>query len=299
MKTRLRRLVPWLTRPGRPSHPPSHRPPWWVRWFTNGGRPLVAVVVLIMCAPGEHHLAVLAGWDARLAWGMAAVLAAYAGIAASVASNRPKGSPGKASAVIGAFVSLGAAMAAQPVSHLFVTGWFSADPRPPAALVVVVSCVPPLVFGHLLHLAATPVARPSQTLAAEPASPPATPIVKAAVWTQAVPVHARLLPLVPPTARETRRDAPGTPAAHAPWPVAPPAGARLLRLVPPLHAETAECSPETHRFLTTSEVATRHGVAVSTVRTWKDRGRIRPAFVDPQRGAMYDPETLPSAAAVG
>ncbi|MFI1728202.1 MerR family transcriptional regulator [Streptomyces acidicola] len=257
MKTRLQRIRHRITtRPGRPSHTPSHRVPWWVRWFTNAGRPIVAVVVLIMCAPGEHHLAVLAGWDGRLAWGMAAVLAAYAGIAASVASNRPAGSPGKTSAVVGAFVSLGAAMAAQPVSHLFVTGWLSATPRAPWQLVVVVSCVPPLVFGHLLHLAATPV-----TQATETAETPAQE------------------PRPEPEPREDAADE--EPETDEP------------------EYETPETDAEPHRFLTTSQVATRYGIAVSTVRTWKDRGKITPAFVDPGRGAMYDPETLPVVAEVG
>lgn len=271
MNSRLSRLRARLaSRLGRPSQPASHRAtrvPWWVRWFTNAGRPVVAVVVLIMCAPGEHHLAVLAGWDKRLAWGMAAVLAAYAGIAASVASNRPAGSPGKKSAVVGAFVSLGAAMAAQPVSHAFVTGWLSAEPRAPWQLVVVVSCVPPLVFGHLLHLAATPTTRPAEaaieTPAPAPAAPETHPVPPAPVWHHAVPAHARLLPLVP-------RD-----------------------------AETTRDEGETRRFLTTSEVATRYGKTVSTIRTWKDRGRIAPAFIDPTRGAMYDPETLPRLTSAG
>lgn len=268
MTTRLQRALARLaSRPGRPSHPASHNVPWWVRWFTNAGRPIVAVVVLIMCAPGEHHLAVLAGWDGRLAWGMAAVLAAYAGIAASVASNRPAKSPGKVSAIVGAFVSLGAAMAAQPVSHLFVTGWFSADPRPPALLVVVVSCVPPLVFGHLLHLAATPVTKTVETPSAQPAP---------AVEPRLTPAAARV----------------------STWAALVPAGARLLPIVP-TGDETDASNPETHRFLTTREVAIRYGKTVSTVRTWKDRGKIVPAFTDPSRGAMYDPETLPDAAAVG
>lgn len=268
MITRLQRIRDRFTsRPGRPSHAASQRVPWWVRWFTNAGRPIVAVVVLVMCAPGEHHLAVLAGWDGRLAWGMAAVLAAYAGIAASVASNRPAKSPGKVSAVVGAFVSLGAAMAAQPVSHLFVTGWFSANPRPPAALVVVVSCVPPLVFGHLLHLAATPVARSAETPVVTPVSAPATvtlqPVPSSAAWLGAAPTGARVLPIV---------------AAGA---------------------ETPETDAGTHRFLTTGEVAKRYGISGSTVRTWKDRGKITPAFVDPAKGAMYDPETLPRLTSAG
>ncbi|QJT01775.1 helix-turn-helix domain-containing protein [Streptomyces asoensis] len=245
-----------------------------MRWFTNAGRPVVAVVVLVMCAPGEHHLAVLAGWDGRLAWGMAAVLAAYAGIAASVASNRPAGSPGKRSAVAGAVVSLGAAMAAQPVSHAFVTGWLSAEPRAPWQLVIAVSCVPPLVFGHLLHLAATPVTRSTETPTVAPAPaaetqdarPALQPLPTVQHWRDAVPPGVRLLPLA-------RRD--------------------------PEPQDDDRDTRETHRFLTTEEVADRYGITVSTVRTWKSRGKILPAFVDPARGAMYDPETLPSAAAVG
>lgn len=147
----------------RPAAPQtsSHSSPLWVRAFTAAGRPLVAAAVLGMCAPGEHHLAELAGWSSRLAWGMAAVLAAYAGIAAAVAGSRPTGAPGNRSAVVGAVLSLTAAAAAQPVSHLFVTGWLTATPRPPIWLVVTVSCVPPLVLGHLLHLAASPAPAPT------------------------------------------------------------------------------------------------------------------------------------------
>lgn len=255
---------PVAPRPQRASHAASQRvprAPWWVRWFTNGGRPIVAVVVLVMCAPGEHHLARLAGWDGRLAWGMAAVLAAYAGIAASVASNRPAGSPGKGSAVVGAFVSLGAAMAAQPVSHLFVTGWLSATPRAPWQLVVFVSCVPPLVFGHLLHLAATPTG---------------VSVVPAAA-AEAAPVEQ----FEPEAARE-QQPQPG-----------------VLEVAAETEPEQGETPSEPGRFLTPREVADRYGVSVSTVRTWKDRGKIAPAFTDPRLGNMYDPETLPSAAAVG
>lgn len=146
-----RKRAIWDVKPVLPPHSPA-----WVRAFTALGRPVVAVIVMVMCAPGEHHLATLAGWDGRLAWGMAAVLAAYAGIAAAVAGERRKGDPGHVTAAVGAVVALVLAMAAQPVSHIFVTGHLSAEPRPPLWLVVVVSCVPPLVLGHLLHLAATP-----------------------------------------------------------------------------------------------------------------------------------------------
>lgn len=176
----VRKRILWEVKPAVISPPGKGRrarnvtkSPLWVRAFVGGGRPLVAVVVMVMCAPGEHHLAVLAGWDSRLAWGMAAVLAAYAGIAAAVAGERRKGDPGHATAVAGAVVSLGLAMAAQPVSHLFVTGWLTAEPRPPWQLVVLVSCAPPLVLGHLLHLAATP--RAAAVSEAVPPVPPVPP----------------------------------------------------------------------------------------------------------------------------
>src|SRR5215213_7930970 len=84
--------------------------PWWVDVLTNWGRPVVAVVVLTMCAPGEHYLAHTAGWSTRLAWGMPFVLTAYAGISAVVATKRPKGSPGKRTAVAGAILSIAVAM---------------------------------------------------------------------------------------------------------------------------------------------------------------------------------------------
>jgi hypothetical protein len=132
--------------------------PRWVWWFTDVGRPLAAIVVLVLCAPGEQHLAELSGWSDPewLSWGMAGLFSMYAGIAAVVATVRPKGAPGKRSAVWGAVVSLLLAMGAQPVSHLFVTGWLTASPRAPWPLIVTVSCVPPFILGHLLHLAASP-----------------------------------------------------------------------------------------------------------------------------------------------
>jgi hypothetical protein len=158
--------------------------PRWVSLLTDVGRPVVAAWVMIMCAPGEHHLGKLAGWNDTLAWGMAGVLAAYAGIAAAVASKRPKGAPGKTSAVLGAWLSLATAMSAQPVSHMFVTGHWTAEPRPPVWLVVAVSCIPPLVLGHLLHLAATPVRVAVQTPVTAPEATVTAPVIPAAE-----PVH--------------------------------------------------------------------------------------------------------------
>lgn len=249
IRDRISRLVAPVTPTRAPAAHPSSPAPWWVRAFTAAGRPIVAVVVLIMCAPGEHHLAVLAGWDGRLAWGMAGVLAAYAGIAAAVASARPAGAPGKRSAVAGAVLSLGAAMAAQPVSHAFVTGHLSSEPRTPLWLVVAVSCVPPLVLGHLLHLAATPVRATAPV-----------PVEQAAPLAEQAPAVEQ--PATEPSEQPTEQ-------------------------------------PEPPRFLTTREVADRYGVKPSTVGTWKDRGKVTPALVDPSLGNLYDPETLPSAASAG
>ena len=139
--------------------------PWWVDVLTNWGRPVVAVVVLTMCAPGEHYLAHTAGWSSRLAWGMPFVLTAYAGISAVVATKRPKGSPGKRTAVAGAILSIAVAMAAQPIAHLYQRGLINGYQT---QLTIVASCIPALVLGHLLHLAVSPV----------PASVPAVVLIE-------------------------------------------------------------------------------------------------------------------------
>lgn len=129
---------------------------WWVRLILNVGRPVVAVFVLIMCAPGEHYLARQAGWSELLAWGMPGTLTAYAGIAAVVATKRPKGAEGKRTAVAGAITAIALAMAAQPIAHLY--GRHSLTVQQ-VVLVCVISCIPAGVFGHLLHMAAAPDVR--------------------------------------------------------------------------------------------------------------------------------------------
>lgn len=191
----------FFRRPGRRTTAPvTPSAPWWVTALTDVGRPVVAAVVLVMCAPGEHHLGTLAGWGDKLAWGMAGVLAAYAGIAAAVASKRPKGAPGRFSAIVGAWLALAAGMSAQPVSHMFVTGHWSASPAAPVWLVITVSCVPPLVLGHLLHLAATPVGATTPAAADAPVTPVTAPVEPAA--DVAVPdtaaVVAPPMPAAPP-----------------------------------------------------------------------------------------------------
>jgi hypothetical protein len=143
-----------------------------VRGLTAGGRPIVLGVALLMCAPGEYHLAHNAGWHDPFTYGMPVVLSAYAGIAAAVASTRGPGDRGRWSAIIGACLALGLAMAAQVVSHLIDTGHVVAN-QP--FLIAVTSLVPPAVVGHLLHLAATP---PETVAAAVPE--PATVTVERA-----------------------------------------------------------------------------------------------------------------------
>ncbi|MEU1600636.1 helix-turn-helix transcriptional regulator [Streptomyces sp. NPDC005708] len=274
-RTWLQRLIHERRSSHRTPHP-SHvaqRTPWWVATLTDGGRPIVAVIVLIMCAPGEHHLARLAGWNETLAWGMPSVLAAYAGIAAAVASKRPKEAPGKKSAVLGAWLALAAAMTAQGLSHAIVTSHLPTQPLVPLWLVLATSAVPPLVFGHLLHLAATPVARAAEQPQAAPETAARAAATAVPAWPGSAPAGARLLPLVPPAAEQPLE--------------------QLGEQVDPDPSNREQAG-----LLTTREVARRFGVKSSTVGTWKERGKISPAHTDPRLGNLYDPETLPALASL-
>lgn len=272
-RNRILRLISRGTPHRRVPHTPPLRdtapPPFWVRAFVAVGRPKVAIIVLIMCAPGEHHLAVLAGWDTRLAWGMAAVLAAYAGIATSVAGTRPRGVPGHRSAAAGAVVSLSLAMSAQPVSHMFVTGHWSASPAAPVWLVWVVSCVPPLVLGHLLHLAATPAPRAGQagTLAPQTSGQP------------------RRVPRRFVTAGRTVLPGPAAIPVSVPVVLAS-RPARPQRVLRPTPARDESGRP----LLTTAEFADLCGVAPDTVRKWINRRRIAPAGGDATSGYLFHPD---------
>lgn len=157
------------------TRPPVSRPeagvPEWVSIFRRWGVPVAAILVLVLCAPGEQHLGDLAGWGYRMSWGLSGLFTLYAGLAAVISTQLPKGARGKTSSVWGAFLSLALAMAAQPVSHLFVTGYISAEPRPPLWLVGTVSSIPPLILGHLLHFAAMGAAeRPAVPAPAEDTS---------------------------------------------------------------------------------------------------------------------------------
>lgn len=236
-----------LRRIFRPTHLRTTRPtaPLWVRGLTAGGRPIVLAVALLMCAPGEYHLARAAGWSQQFAYGMPVVLSAYAGIAAAVASTRRRGDRGRWSAILGACLALGLAMAAQVVSHLIGTGHLAASQ---AWLVAVTSLVPPAVVGHLLHLAATPPGTHQDTEDAPEA--PAVPSVPQT--SSVVPDNVVLLPLVarPKPTEQDAQDATEDDQDDAHRPPPPPV------------------------LLTTAEVALRFGVDPSTVRSWVHAGRI-------------------------
>lgn len=181
--------IPLVSRRGRDKEDTEtdSRVPAWIDQVPRVGWPVVAVIAMIMCAPGEHHLALMAGYTDRiagveLAWGMPACLVAYAGIAASVATRRVKGSQGRRTAVLGAFLSLGAAMSAQPISHMFVTGHWASDPSP-VWIVWAVSVVPPLVVGHLMHMAAShTVSRRKMSAVPVPAAEPVPSAVPVPAW---------------------------------------------------------------------------------------------------------------------
>lgn len=153
--TRTRRLVRWLKdkiekrRDERDDHDP-----WWVTLLLDVGRPVVAILILTMCAPGEHYLARMVGFGS-LSWGMPGALTAYAGIAAVVATKRPKSAPGHRTAVAGALLSILAAMAAQPLAHLYQQHVWTLTPDGRVWMTIAVSCVPAAVFGHLLHMGAS------------------------------------------------------------------------------------------------------------------------------------------------
>lgn len=267
MRQRARRALGRIFRPTA-THPRTAttraQAPLWVRGLTAGGRPVVLAVALLMCAPGEYHLARAAGWSEHFAYGMPVVLSAYAGIAAAVASTRHKGDRGLWSAIIGACLALGLAMAAQVVSHLIGTGHVRAS-QP--WLIAITSLVPPAVVGHLLHLAATP---PTPHQDAEDATPaPAAPNVPQRPVV--VPDTVRLLPLVArpkseaedaPDAVETEQDVDGRPAP------------------PPV-------------LLSTSEVARWYGVEPSTIRNWVALERLAVHSKDGRGRNWFDRDALP------
>ncbi len=279
----LHRTASWLPRPGRPSPATGRRTaaPLWVRSLTAGGRPIVLGVALLMCAPGEYHLAENAGWKDPFTYGMPVVLSAYAGIAAAVASTRRPGDRGRWSAIIGACLALGLAMAAQVVSHLIDTGHLVAD-QP--TLIAVTSLVPPAVVGHLLHLAASPPDAPQDTKDAED-TPASQPVPSVPPTPEVVPPGARLLPIGCHRAPTVTLERDGSQDAD-----------RTLELEAGTgeDAEDAEDGPPPEPPLMTSkDVADHYGIATSTVRNWVALGRIPVHSKDASGRNLFHPEQLP------
>ncbi len=135
--------------------------PWHLRMVRKHGQSAVLYSALALSAPGEFSLAVLAGWDWRVAWLMPAVMSMYAAISARIAKESKdvartlRGSAGEEDAqrkakraVRGALLALFGATAAQITEHVLTTGAHGAT----AWVVIVVSAVPPLVAAHVLHI---------------------------------------------------------------------------------------------------------------------------------------------------
>lgn len=273
IRSTLRR---WFHRPA----PASGRPvaPLWVRGLTAGGRPIVLGVALLMCAPGEYHLAETAGWADPFTYGMPVVLSAYAGIAAAVASTRRPGDRGRWSAIIGACLALGLAMAAQVVSHLITTGHVIAD-QP--LLIAVTSLVPPAVVGHLLHLAASPPNAHQDAQDTQDATPaPAVPSVRPTP--EVVPAGTRLLPLVAPprpTVTLERADAQDDD--------------RTPELEPGTGEDADDGPPPEPPLMTSAQVAFYYNVEPSTIRNWVAAGRLTVHSKDARGRNLFHAAQLP------
>ncbi|MFC8201295.1 hypothetical protein ACFUTV_38750 [Streptomyces sp. NPDC057298] len=285
--SRIRRTVAWLARPFKRTAPATGRrmaAPLWVRGLTAGGRPVVLGVALLMCAPGEYHLAETAGWDDPFTYGMPVVLSAYAGIAAAVASTRRPGDRGRWSAIIGACLALGLAMAAQVVSHLITTGHVVAD-QP--VLIAITSLVPPAVVGHLLHLAASPPdAQDADEDTPDAEDADAFPTVLSVPdypWT--VPPGARMLPVTcrpRPTVTLDRLD-----EQDANRTLELPVGTDQ-------DAEDADDGPPPEPpLMTSAQVADHYGIKPSTVRNWVALERIPVHSKDASGRNLFHPEQLP------
>ncbi|MFE1264422.1 hypothetical protein ACFW5X_28330 [Streptomyces albogriseolus] len=184
----------------QPTHTPPPAGPWYARLATTAGRPAVLAATLIMSMPGEYHVAKFAGWSDPWAYGMPFSLSAYAGIAAVVAATRPKGARGRVSATIGAGFAIVLALAAQVVAHLVQTGHMDHNQ---AWLIAVTSMVPPAVLAHLLHLAATPVAKPTPAVA--PSTSGDAPVVERVV-AEEPPAPVPPMPQEPPALEQPQHE---------------------------------------------------------------------------------------------
>lgn len=129
------------------------RMPWYLKAVLYVALPAACAAALYLSIPGEVALAKVAGWEAMYAPAMPICLSVYALSAGATATYRRKANlPGQWTALIGAVMALGLAMSAQSISHLIEQSYMGGSWK----LTVAVSCIPPLVIGHLIHMAETP-----------------------------------------------------------------------------------------------------------------------------------------------
>jgi hypothetical protein len=127
--------------------------PWYIKAVLRIALPAACLAALYLSIPGEVALATTAGWSARYAPAMPVCLSVYALSAGAISQFRRKMKlPGESTALVGGVMALLLAMGAQSISHLIEQGYMGTS----WGLVVAVSCVPPLVIAHLIHMAETP-----------------------------------------------------------------------------------------------------------------------------------------------
>lgn len=127
--------------------------PWYLKGILYVAIPAACVAALYLSIPGEVALAKAAGWSDQYAPAMPVCISVYALAAGAIAAYRRKMKlPGQTTALIGSLMALVLAMSGQSIAHLIEQLYMSSS----AALVVAVSCVPPLTIAHLVHMAETP-----------------------------------------------------------------------------------------------------------------------------------------------
>lgn len=126
--------------------------PLYARLTAALSKPLVLISALIISVPAEVQLARSSGFENGFEYLMPLTLSLYSAASAVIAANRPRGSKGRVSAIVGSGIALGMALSAQVVGHLISSGYMTSGP----VLVSLVSSVPALAAGHMLHLGSMP-----------------------------------------------------------------------------------------------------------------------------------------------
>ncbi|GAA3500295.1 hypothetical protein GCM10019016_074010 [Streptomyces prasinosporus] len=128
--------------------------PLYVRLTAALSKPLVLLSALVISMPMEIRLARSSGFTGGFEYLMPLTLSVYSAASAVIAANRPRGSKGRVSAIVGSGVALCLALSAQVVGHLIAAGYMTSGPW----LVAAVSSVPALAAAHMLHLGSMPKA---------------------------------------------------------------------------------------------------------------------------------------------